>query len=104
MKAGTDLRSNLKGRPRGYGWLRGARGKGYGTTARRPALSTMVVVGALFVSVAQPMTSPASAQQHDAPAAAPVTFPQHAHQITVSLSTEAKAAVSGAVSSSAVAL
>ena len=59
------------------------------------------MVGAVFVSVAQPMTSSASTQQKGAPTAAPVTFPQHAHQLTVSVSADTKAAVSGAISSSA---
>ena len=103
MKDGSHFRSGLTRscRPLGDGQRENAHGRRYDSTTRRPALSTMVVVGALFVSVAQPMTSSASAQQKGAPTAAPVTFPQHAHQLTVSVSTDTKAVVSGAISSSA---
>ena len=77
MKDGSHFRSGLtrSRRPLGDGQREDAHGRRYGSTTRRPALSTMVVVGALFVSVAQPMTSSASAQQPDAPTAAPVRFP-----------------------------
>ena len=103
MKDGSHFRSGLtrSRRPLGDGQREDAHGRRYASTTRRPALSTMVVVGALVVSVAQPMTSSASAQQKGAPTAAPVTFFQPAHQITVSVSADTKAAVSGAISSSA---
>jgi hypothetical protein len=104
MKDGSHLRSDLtgSGRPLGDSQLGGAHGEGYGRAARRPALSAMDVVGAVFVSVAQPIAaSGASAQQQGAATTAPVRFPQPAHQITVSVSADTKAAVSGAISSSA---
>ena len=58
MKDGSHFRSGLTRscRPLGDGQREDAHGRRYGSTTRRPALSTMVVVGALFVSVAQPMT------------------------------------------------
>ena len=104
MKDGSHFRSGLKWsrRPLGDGQLGCAHGKGCRSPARRAALGTMAVVGAMLVSVAQPTTdSAASAQQQDNLTAAPVTFFQPAHQITVSVSADTKAAVSGAISSSA---
>ena len=103
MKDGSHFRSGLTRscRPLGDGQREDAHGRRYSSTTGRPALSTMVVVGALFVSVAQPMTSSASAQQKGAPTAAPVRFPQPAHQLTVSVSADTKTVVSGAISSSA---
>ena len=103
MKDGSHFRSGLtrSRRPLGDGQREDAHGRRYGSTTRRPALSTMVVVGALFVSVAQPMTSSASAQQTGRSYCRAGDVPPAAHQITVSVSTDTKAAVSGAISSSA---
>ena len=103
MKDGSHFRSGLTRscRPLGDGQLGCAHGKGSGRPARRPALSTMVVVGAVFVSVAQPMTVSGLGPTAGRPYGRAGEFPQHAHQITVSVSTDTKAAISGAISSSA---
>ena len=104
MKDGSHFRSGLTRscRPLGDDQGEDAHGRRCGSTTTRPALGTMAVVVAVLVSVAQPVAgSAASAQQPDAPMPAPVRFPQPAHQITVSVSADTKAAVSGAISSAA---
>jgi hypothetical protein len=104
MKGGSHFRIDLResGRRLDASHLGWAYGKGFGRRPWRTALGTMTAVGAVFVSVAPPVAgAAASGLPHDAATAVPVRFPQPAHQLTVSVSADTKAAVSGAISSAA---